>query len=162
MPYSDEPRIIKERPPVLKLAIGIAAVLVIAGTMLALVGGPMYHNYLRNHTPHGPHHGSVYDIKMEGQPYAMEIGREDYRFTFYFDPLPPQPEQLSIEVRLRSPDLSFTLPWNPDIQAYGPGEEQFDPMGDFYARISILRDGTRIWRGGRWAFGETGHHHHHH
>ncbi|TVR50540.1 MAG: hypothetical protein EA425_09785 [Puniceicoccaceae bacterium] len=162
MPFSDEPQVIKDRPPLNRSnTLLILGVFLLVGLVLVTSLIPAYRSYLKRTTPHGINHGSIYTIDLEGRSTEVEIGRYDWvYFGFWMDPIPPRPQEVEVLFTIRGLEERFRLGWNPEGTFFGPTEMSFDVYGDFHMTIEITRAGERIWSGRRWAFGEEGHHHH--
>ncbi len=160
MPYSDEPRIIKERMigPRHWLVGGLALLFFI------LFGGSLLwqwnHHRVRDHLPRGDHGGFVYSLPE--RDWDVEILRA---------PMPVEPEVdqlyvcvsrrghshdhiagLTVQTRLQD-GLWMDLPWDYEHQLYGPAPELELPYNrDRKVNLRILEDGHVVWHSRIWAY----------
>jgi hypothetical protein len=161
MNYSDEPNVIRNPRSSRRATAWIALAAVFAGFIVLAGMWPTIHEMRKARVPHGPNHGSVYWIQVEGQRVGLEIGRVENQLALFFSPMPARPEELTARLVWKGPDRvhEFEMPWNPEGEYFGPTSEGFHPMGDYKLQLSLLRGDRAIWKATRWAYGEDGHHH---
>lgn len=159
MSYSDEPNVVTEGARSRKVYFLIGAGFLLFFALLASVAlYPKIHEYRREHTPDGPHGGSLYSIKLEGEPFALELARPeafDYHLSVFLEPENAdanwQPEEYSVVFGVDEAEPE-TLEWDPEREAFGPSAARFHPMADYQFDLKVKHGEETVWSDRLWSF----------
>jgi hypothetical protein len=160
MSYSDEPNVISEQTRSKKMYFLIGGLLLFMALLASVAFFPRFLEFQRHNTPVGPHGGSVYFIKFEGNRYSMELARPEVPLDFHMGiVLQPtrertawQPEEYHVRLRMEEREEVEVLAWNPEMNLFGPSELRFHPAGDWRFEIEVNRGESTVWSGRRWSF----------
>lgn len=160
MPYSDEPKLIKER--VLGPQQWLIGGLILLITLL--IGGSLLwqwnHNRIRDHLPRGEHGGFIHAVSAHG--WEVEVIRAPdsrqpemeklYVCVITADDTHTHVAGLTVQARKGSGEW-MDLPWNSDFELYGPAEVlRFDYNRDRRVELRIMQEGATAWERRLWAY----------
>lgn len=159
MSYSDEPNLVAGRTRSGRRYLFIVAGFLLFFSLLAWVAlHPKIHEYRRTRTEVGPHGGSLYTVKLNRKPFALELARSqefDYHLWVFLEPTEEgtewEPEDHSVGFGVERAEWE-NLAWDPEQGAFGPSTIRFHPLGDYQLTLEVRRGEERLWRGDRWSF----------
>jgi hypothetical protein len=159
MSYSDEPEVLVARTsrPWLWIAVPLVLLLV-GGIFAAAVAGPL-HERRKLRAERGAHQGIPEVVRVEGVRTRLEVGRQaDGRLCFALDPLPTNPERVTISYVILNVDREeFRVPrrvaFNPQTQTWDAERDQFFPEMDVRLQLRIERGNELLLKQRVWGYG---------
>lgn len=169
MSYSDEPNVINEQTRSKKIYFVIGGLILFIALLASVAFFPRLIEFQRRNTAVGPHEGSLYFIKFEGNRFSMELARPeefDFHLGVVLEPARDQtiwePEEYHVVMRVEGDEKEAVerLEWNPEMRLFGPSELRFHPQADFRVGLEINRGDRTVWSGHKWSFRHAGGHGH--